>query len=54
MSKQKYQNKILLNIDNATMELVREIAKKNKKPEEKYLNISRTIRELLNRVIHNL
>jgi hypothetical protein len=53
MSKQIYQNKILLNIDNATMEMIREIAKKNKKPEEKRLNVCRTIRDLLNRVIHS-
>jgi len=53
MSKQIYQNKILLNIDNATMDMVRAIAKKNKKKKEKYLNISRTIRELLKQVIHS-
>jgi histidine ammonia-lyase len=51
MSKQIYQNKILLNIDNATMEMVREMEKKQKK-----INISRGIREAIKiayKVIHS-
>lgn len=52
MTRLKYENKILLRVDKATMDMVRDIAKKENKT-----NISAFIRQIIsdfvNKVIHS-
>lgn len=53
MSKKRFDKKILLNVDYATYEMVMAMAEKEKKPDEKYPNINRFIRNLISKVIHS-